>query len=287
MPKLSQRVCSVAIGDKNAPPSSPTQNFKLVTGLRTTFEIVKTLKKEPNTAQIKIYNLSEQSRSQMGTRGVPVILTAGYEDSSAVIFAGDSRTIDHIREGSEWITHIQCGDGESASLYNRIQSSFGPGSQVQDVISSVAKATGLNLGNLPAQLAKGVVRGFTQFTHGYTAHGKAVTELDKLMQTSGFEWSIQDGAIQVLRAGEAASGTADLWTPDTGLIGSPDHGNPNAKGQPSVLKAQALLRPHTKCGGLIQLRTSKLEGLFRVQRMEQKGDTHSQEWFTSVECLKA
>jgi hypothetical protein len=109
-----------------------------------------------------------------------VILTAGYPGNAAVIFQGDARTIDHVRDGAEWITHIQCGDGERAYQFARFAESFAPGTAIADVIRACARALAINTGNLDEVLAAGGFRGnLTQFAHGYTAHGKASAELDK------------------------------------------------------------------------------------------------------------
>lgn len=255
-----------------------------VEGLRMSFRVQKTTKREPNTLELKIYNLSEQTRARLQGVGVPVILSAGYLGNAAVIFQGDSRTIDHLREGVEWITRIRCGDGERAYQWSHFSESFAPGTSVADVIRGAAKALGLNLGNLEDELGRGAFRGgLTQFAHGYTAHGKAGLELDKLLRTVGLSWSVQDGALQILRGSDPAPGRAVLLTPDTGLVGSPEHNAPDKKGKPPLIKFKSLLQPQIRCGGTVEIRSAAVKGQFRVESLDHSGDTASAEWYTGGE----
>lgn len=257
-----------------------------VEGLRMAFKVAKSTKREPNTCELRIWNLAEQTRAKLQGKGVPVILSAGYKDNAAVLFQGDSRTIDHIRENADWITRVRCGDGERAYQWAHFSDSFAPGSSIADVIRGAAKALGVNTGNLDDELNKGNFRGaLTSFAHGYTAHGKAALELDRLLRTCGFSWSIQDGALQLLRGDAPAPGQAVLLTPDTGLIGSPEHNAPDKKSKPPRVKFRSLLQPQIRCGGTVELRAAAVKGQFRVESIEHTGDTASTEWYTSGEGL--
>jgi hypothetical protein len=283
---LFHRTCVVEV----TPPDGGTGIR--VEGLRVEFKAVKSLKKEPNTLDLKIFNLAESTRAAMKKKGSRVILTAGYESNAAVIFSGDARTIDHVRTVSDWETHIQCGDGERAYQFSRMSQSFGAGTSVGDVVRACARQLGLGMGNVEAALAKGGFRGnLSQFVHGYAAHGRASAELDRILRTLGLGWSVQDGALQVLKDSDTANGTAVLLTaggngkPGTGLIGSPDHGTPDAKGKPSVLKVKCLLNPQIKCGGVVQLDAIGAKGAYKVDKLDHEGDTEGGKWYTSLECF--
>jgi hypothetical protein len=67
-------------------------------------------------------------------RGAAVVVIAGYKGTSEVVFSGDARSADHSCQGAEWVTHIQCGDGEKA--YTRSVSAFSlaPGTGVVEVL---------------------------------------------------------------------------------------------------------------------------------------------------------
>lgn len=256
-----------------------------VEGLRVAFKADKTLKPEPNTLDLKVYNLAKASRAQMQSKGAKVILQAGYQDHVEVVFQGDARTIDHVRSGPDWITHVQCGDGERAYRNSRINASFAPGTKVQDVLRTLVKSLGLNSGNALDEIGKGGFReGFDQFLNGYAASGNSATELTRLLDSAGLDWSIQDGALQVLKDSETAKNTAVLLSAATGMVGSPEHGSPNKRGLASVLKVKSLLQPSVRPGSLVQVEAIGISGLFKAEKVTHQGDTAGPEMYTSVEA---
>lgn len=257
-----------------------------VTDLRVTFKIKKTLTKEPNTAEISVFNLSETTRRRLQGKGLPVILSAGYEGSEAVIFSGDSRFIDDTRSGPDWIKRVRCGDGERAYQFNRFRASYGPGTPIATVIRDAAKALAVNPGNLSEALALPFKGNRTHFRTGYTANGDAIDVLETLLKSAGFSVSIQGGALQVLQGNAAVPATAVLLSPETGLIGSPELGSPEKKKQAPRMKARSLLQPLARCGGAFELRSTNVKGQFRAEVIEHSGDTAGQEWYTDLE-LKA
>jgi hypothetical protein len=275
----------------------------LITDLRIQFKVKKTLKKEPNTCDIAVANLNESSRAQLQKKRFRIVLEAGYLDSIAQLFAGDSRYVDQVLDGATWLTKIQCGDGEKAYRYLRVAESFRPGTRVVDVINAVAQASGMKLVGHVAEL-----RAVTeQFLQGHVAFGKVATELDDLLTGRGFTWSIQDGQLQVLKVDGAVGEDAILLSPTTGLVGSPEHGNPekqvpvsqvsgtaedvgftvSAKNRtgPAVLKAKSLLQPGFRPGRKVKIVSKGTNGIFRIQTVVHTGDTFGGEWYSDLECL--
>jgi hypothetical protein len=261
-----------------------------VEGLRVQFKVEKTLGKEPNTLDLTLTNLAEATRAKMQKRHAKVVLLAGYRGNVSQIFAGDARTTDHVRKGADWETRVQCGDGERAYTLSRVNESFAPGTRAADVVARLAERLGVGAGNLKKQLGKArFPTGLTQYTAGYSSFGKASAELDRVLSALGLTWSIQDGALQILEPTEAAeepaAGQAPILSPDTGLVGSPEHGAPDKKGRPSVVKAKALLMPGLKPGGVVELRVRARDfsGQYRVTKVVHTGDTAGNAWHSDLE----
>jgi hypothetical protein len=275
-----------------------------IEGLRAQFKVKKTLRKQPNTCEISISNLNEHSRAGLQKRRrIPVILEAGYVGNLAQIFSGESRFVDQVHEGAEWVTKIQCGDGERAFVYRRVADSFRPGTRVADVINTVVGALGMTATGHLAEI-KALAE---QFVGGYSAFGKASSELDHLLKSRGFEWSIQDGQLQILKVGKTSNESVLVLSPSTGLVGSPEHGNPekdvpldqlsgkeadgsfalSAKGVkgPAVLKVKSLLQPGLRPGRKVKVESRGINGFFRIQSVEHTGDTHGGDWYSLCECL--
>ncbi len=256
-----------------------------VRGLRLAFKVKKTYRPDPNVTDLKVYNLAPATRSALSKAAAPpVILVAGYAGAAQVIFSGRARTIDHVREGPDWVTHIQSGDGEQAfSQFGA--ASFGPGTGLPDIVEQLAAQAGIGAKDAVAQLRRGdLVGGSRTFLQGYTAAGRSVLDLDKVLKAAGIEWSIQDGVLQLVAPGKATQATAYVLSADSGLIGSPDHGAPGPLGEPPMLKAKCLLN-----GGITPARAIRLEsvsraGFYRVETVEHVGDTHGQDWTSSIEA---
>lgn len=258
-----------------------TTGIVTVENLRVQFKVKKDLDKSPNTAEINITNLSEKTRSALQTKGARVILQAGYRNALGTIFVGDARTIDHTREGSDWVTKIQCGDGERGMQHARVSESFGPGVKVPGVVTTLADALGFDIGDSVAKLAPVANK---QFVNGYSAYGRASTELDKILRAHGFTWSVQDGRIQILRPGDTNTERIILLTPESGLIGSPEFSAPEKAKKSPVLKFKALLQSEIRPGGRLAFQSERHRGTHKVMKVAHSGDTAGGDWYTEGEC---
>lgn len=255
-----------------------------VTQLRASFKVEKTLKKEPNTVDVRVWNLAPDTRARLQAKGTPVVIVAGYEGQQAQLFAGDSRTVDHSVEGADVVTRIQCGDGERAYRTTRFSESYGPGTQVVDVVRAVVEKLGINLGNALERVRQLDFRaGFREFPHGFADAGRAVDVLDDLMRSMGLTWSIQDGALQVLAPGEVLASQVISLSHRSGLVGSPIFGSPTEEFTAPLLKVRSLLRPEFKPGGRVAIDSQTIRGQFRIEKVAHEGDTHGEAWYSDLE----
>jgi hypothetical protein len=251
-----------------------------ITGLRVAFSIKKTLKPEPNTAEIRVWNLNAERRKSIKDRHVACVLTGGYLESAGLLFSGDARFITHTQTGPDWVSKIVCGDGERAYSLDRVSASFGPGTPVAAVMDSVAGTLqGISTGNVKQALAG--VGGV--FKNGFAAADNSFKTLQSLSRSQGLNLSIQDGAFSLLSENGLEPGTAILLTPETGLVGSPETASPEKKGGALRVKARSLLQANLRPGRAVELRSAAIAGVFRVEVVEHKGDTHGGEWYTDLE----
>lgn len=248
-------------------------------GLRVSFKISKTDGKEPNTAEITVTNLNDDSRGQLQKKGLKVVLEAGYNATGvARLHRGDARTVDHVRDKASWNTIVKCGDGERAYKHARVAESFAAGTGAGDVLTFLANASGLQVGNVPTVVANLT----TRYDQGYVVSGRWSDEMDRLVKAIGYGWSIQDETLQVLLPGQATNGQIPLISVESGLIGSPEFGTPEKKGKPALVKFQSLLMPTTP-GAKVHLKSERYDGDVRVKKCSFEGDTHGGPWFTSYE----
>lgn len=287
---LFQRVArvTIALPSGSFSDTDPTQNALVIeadnnsVGLRIVFKIVKTKGKEPNVSEITIYNLSPTSRAKLQQKGVRVLLEAGYSSTGlALVFVGDVRTVDHLRDKADWKTVLKCGDGERSTRFARVGESFAGPCTVGDVVRYCVKQMGLALGNSAEQAGKLSV----QLAHGWTAHGAASTELDRVLRAAGYTYSVQDGQVQILQPGQAVTQTVPDVTPTSGLIGSPEMGSPEQKGKAATLKYKTLLMPQARPGGRNHIKSERYDGVFRTMKVTHAGDTRGGDWYSDFESV--
>lgn len=289
--RLTDRRCRLTI----ATPVSTPNDFKDVTtqvteidggitndrnklGLRLKFKITKTLKKEPNTSEIIVTNLNQNSRASLQVKGVRCLLEAGYKDTGvSKIFSGDVRTVDHIRNVADWDTTMKLGDGERAWVYARVYESFSPGVRIADVIKTAAKGMGIDMGNVNAAVA-GISAVFSQ---GFVIAGSASAAMTQLIETIGYTWSVQDNQIQILKPDQVLDLPVPEISQSSGLIGSPEMGTPTKKGKPALVKFKSLLIP-MKPGSKVKLISDRYNGYVRVEACTFSGDTGGGEWYTEI-----
>jgi hypothetical protein len=272
MPKLFGRAARIVVG---AGIGNVRAGIR-VDSHRCIFDVEKTLKDEPNQGSLQIYNLSSEQRSQIeelrpqkGEKtGVPVLIEAGYVTSEpSQIFLGDMRTCFSVKEGPDWITTLEAGDGEKAQATARINVSFGPKVKSDIVLRAIVKALGVKPGNINQAIQMLNRKGFTSFGKGVVLSGSATMHMHNFCKSADLEWSIQDGAIQILDRGKTLGERAVRLSSTTGLIESPsvDH-----KG---ILSAKFLLQPDIRPGTLLVLDSLAVKGNYRISKCNYKGDT--------------
>jgi hypothetical protein len=267
MAQLFNRYIAVTVGTKK------------ITGLRMTFKVVKSIKPEPNTAEITIYNLSADTRTALQTAKVPVQIEAGYVGQAEVLFRGELRKPVSVGRGADWVTTFTSGDGDVAYRSARLDKSFAPGTPMVEAFKEGAKRLGVGLGDSLAKIAQARGReGTVDFPNGETFSGQLVRELDRIAKTAGVEWSIQDGVLQVTPLGQPTDEQSILLSAATGLVGSPEAGEKGA------IKATSLLQPGIRPGRLLQLDAVNLRGAFRVESVEHTGDNFAQPWYSVATC---
>lgn len=253
-----------------------------ITGLDVSFRVRRSLKREPNTCEVSIWNLNETNRQALRElRVVPVRLEAGYVDGLATIFEGDLRDVHTERDGPDLITRLSSGDGERALQRSRVNRSYGPQTSLRQVTEGAITAMRVDVGNAIQAIAAGDFEGAGRlFSEGVVLSGNAATELDGLLASQGLEYSVQNGQLQVLPRGQPLAGTAVLLTAGTGLIGSP------SEGSDGIVKARCLMIPDVYPGRRIEFRSTEVSGFFRTETAEYTGDTASDTWGIEVEAKR-
>lgn len=260
------------------------------TTLACTFSITKTLKPEPNTCELTVFNLNEEHQAQLeqlqskakgpATKGIPCRIEAGYAEGTSLVWLGDLRRVQTVREGANWVTTLTSGDGEKAWQNARAHISYGPGTDHATAIRAIVRALGVGEGNLSKVIAKLKIAGAAAFPSGATVSGTLSRHLVDIARSANLEVSVQDGDLQFLDAGKADGATALRIATETGMVDSPSVDN---KG---LLAVRVLMIPGVKCGSLIQMDAARIKGGYRIVKATWSGATDEEDWTIDIEAKR-
>lgn len=274
------RIASVTIG-------RPGAEALLIRGLRIVFDVQKTDAKEPNTAKVKIYNLSEASRNLIKKTGELLYLSAGYSsgDGEEILFIGDISDISHSFARPDIETTIICTDGSREILEKRISVSFGPGAS--GIAAAMKILTAFEMGN---DLLIGSFRD-KKYANGFSFCGRADVGLSKVASFLGLDWSIQNHEIKFIPGDGSDLARIVSLSPTSGLLGAPERmqgEERKRKGKAVVAKPgwklTSLLRPKIIPGCRVMVTSEEISGAaFKVSAVSHSGDTNGNDWVTVTE----
>jgi hypothetical protein len=252
-----------------------------VEALRCGFTIDRTLAKEPNTAEIALYNLHPETRGKFHAKeGVPVVVKAGYADTGlCTIFVGELREgFSRPERDGSWVTVLRSGDGDKAKRKTRANRGMRPGISLEQAVSQLARDMKVGIGNVGKELLSGNLDGIGDvFAKGLTGSGSAFEQMDRLARSAGLEISVQDGELQAIKHGDFIGVRAVVLQAGTGLEGVPEI---DGKG---LMTCRARIVPGLVPGYPIEVISEVIGlGLWRIEKVRYVGDTHGDDWSAEI-----
>jgi hypothetical protein len=250
------------------------------------FDIKKNLGKHPNTCEIKLVNMSDDTRKFLTNKPLRVDIEAGYGGVARLLWTGDLSWGNSKRDNTEWVTTLQLGDGLRAFALARTNKSYRPPVRVDKVLADAAASLGLTL---PTTLAQSPQLK-QALASGISLHGPTRDVLTEILAPYGFSWSVQNGQLQILRDDDTRPGTVHVVNQQSGLVGSPEltpphNASTSGKGaahRGSEVKFKVLLWPELVPGGMVQLESQSVTGLFKITDVSHAGSTRDKDWYTDV-----
>ena len=268
-------------------------------GLRVSFDIEKTSDSSSNKAKISAYNLSEKSRFYLDkVKQAFVILEVGYgerdtiiqdkktgllktvsEPARDILFCGNITKSISQKQGPDWITIIESGDGDIAINETVVNKSYGPKTSfktiVQDIINQMK-----DTGKVVSGAIKSIKEDIAQ--NGMSITGPAVKVLDDLLEKQGLQMSIQNNEIQIIPKGGKTLASAILLTPSCVLIGVPIKREGGTGIEFQALIQTTKLNPGQQVK--IESWNSQINGFFNIVKSNYQGDTHDNPWYIKCEA---
>lgn len=275
--------------------------------LRFAFAIRRGDLQTPNSADIRVYNVSDQTADRI-RQVIPqpeftrVVIQAGYEGNYGVIFDGQIKQVRRGRESqTDTYIDITAADGDRAYNYAITALSLtadktGPKDQVSAIVADMARF-GAGEGYVP-ELPK------TKCYRGKAIFGMSRDELRKLANSTGCSWSIQDGKVTMIPLTCYMPGEAVVINAQTGMVGLPEQTQDG-------IRVKTLLNPTLKIGQRVKLDNKSIQqyrynlavnqqaqnnttadyiklnsdGEYYVMQAEHSGDTRGNPWYTDIICL--
>lgn len=251
----------------------------------------------PNVADIRVYNLSEETAILIQKEFTQVTLQAGYEGNYGVIFQGNIKQVIIGRESAQdTFIDIVAGDGDRAYNFAVVNTSLAKGSTQKDQVNASVNAMstmGVTAGIIGDQ-------GGTQLPRGKVMFGNARNYLRDAAQTNDSSWSIQDEKVTFVAKKAYLPGERVVLTSKTGMIGTPQQTNEG-------VNVKCLLNPNIRIATRLQIDNRSIQafkinlsvpnspanipppltadGVYYVLVVEHSGDTRGVEWYSSIICL--
>ena len=272
----------------------------------------------PNLAQVRVYNLSEQTKQSAITEYQSVIINAGYQGNVGTIFKG---TIKQFKVGKESnvdsFLDIYAADTDLPYNFGTISAHLQKGYTGTGQLSAIANALGTPLQSQANSILE-QNGGIIPSPRGKVMFGMVRSYARDLANTYNCRWSLQNGVLTMIPLEGYLPGTAVKLNSATGLIGVPEATDQG-------IQVQALLNPRFSVGGQVQLNNkditatilkqqffpglgdislvatvagqteneqlqtspvnSTTDGFYRILVIEHEGDTRGQAWYSNLTCL--
>lgn len=281
-----------------SPPTSATALD--LSAFRIRFQIIQKSIETPNTADIRIYNLSKETVSNLTASGekVRVRLSAGYVGAFGLLFDG---TVIQSRSGREspvdTFLDLICADGDLAYNNAVVNTSLAAGVTPKEHLSAVIAAMKEH------DVTEGYVPELTTGTspRGRSLFGMARDFIRDIAHSNDCSWSIQNNQVNLVPDKGALPGEAVVLTAETGMIGLPTQTELG-------ISVRTLIIPAIKVGGRVHINNASIQraridtsyggavnnaflprvsddGFYRVLVVNWFGDTRGNEWYADAICI--
>ena len=296
------RKASLIVGDNSGKDGSALD----LSALRFSFAVRRGDIETPNSADIRVYNLSDATAKKiMQLLPTPeftrVVLQAGYDGNFGVIFDGTIKQIRHGRESqTDTYLDISAADGDSAYNFAVSAVSLAAGSKPADHIAAI----------LQDMAKKGVSQGYSPdlpgnpLPRGKVIYGMSRDALRGVARNTSSAWSIQDGKVDFIPLTSYKPGEVAVINSTTGMIGLPEQTQ-------NGIRIKTLLNPNLKIGQAVQINNASVQqyrynlalkqtaqnlmaqnvlktdadGVYYVMVANHSGDTRGNDWYTDLICL--
>lgn len=241
----------------------------------------------------RIYNLAKASTVDAGSS---IEFRAGYTNQVDTIFKGYITNTFRERDGASTVQRFLCKSGDPVNDRGSLNSSYGPGTLLIDVLKDIAQQWPRPLDYEPVQF-----EGIT-LTSGYMIDGDIPQQLNSLARAYGFVWLQDRGRLLVVKVEEQRTTPVTEISQFTGMVGIPEvTRGPNGLGVYVINR----LNPYFRVNGRINIKSefqsfnagnlfvvglagdARATGEYNIFALRHRGDSHGNLWVTEIDGLRA
>ena len=275
----------------------PGSNGFIISELDINFTVKKTSdsEKNQNKLTLKIYNLSKEHRNILVTKeNLVVILKAGYTNDVKTVFQGKITKSTSKKNGTDFETDIEAGDGYIALKEAKSSKAFPPNSTALDVVKTLCN----DLVSADPDLAIGTIYNQSilsnkKFSNGYSAIGFTKAEIAKVLIPLKMNFTVQNEIIYIASIdNKTQQSEVFLLRKDSGLINSPQ----KLKNDPQSLKDektpkdgvtfQCLLNGTLNPMNMVKIQSNDVNGVYKITETEFSGEYLGDKWETSCTAVE-
>ncbi|MDY4010794.1 MAG: hypothetical protein SOY60_03905 [Fusobacterium gastrosuis] len=173
------------------------------------FEVRCTDDNKPDTATIRIYNLSETTKNKIEVNQV-VNIDAGYRELHQTIFGGLVESIRTYRDGNDLVTIIEASSNNRAYTNTIVNVQFASGISASEILKQLEKT-------IPFKIEIKELGKDTVYPNGKVFSNRLSNIIPILAKDTGTIARFTDGIIEFKKAGKSYS-TSLKMTSEQGLI---------------------------------------------------------------------
>lgn len=260
----------------------------VISDLRITFDISKTGGKNPNTAKVEVFNLSKDTRKQLETLGLNLIIYAGYLDGEGeqLMFSGDISSITHKLIKPNYVTTIMANDGLNSLGSSKVSFAKGKGVKAGSILNTVLKTFALPNNFKTVPFVDKV------YSNGFAFTGMSKEALTKLTDYLDMSWTIQNNEIRLTPFDGNDSSEVIFFNVESGLLGSPTRlkgeirkAKGDTKKDKDGWQIKTLLAPRVNPKGQVAITSREIpeQTFFDVQSITHRGDTHGADFTSDIQ----
>ncbi len=270
-----------------------------LSALRVKWSIKRSNNMTPNVADIRVYNLEQDTALKIKSQFTQVIMQGGYASNFGVIFRGNIKQVIIGRESAtDTFVDLNCGDGDLAYNYAVVNTAVKSGASQSQILNQIASPMSKVDSNVTLQSPNTLQP--VVLPRGVTMWGASRDLMRTFSQQNNLNWSIQDNKIQFVPQQGYAPGDAVVLTSKTGMIGTPQQTNEG-------VNIQCLMNPRIQCNQRIKIDNASVaalkidlgnpkdpanlapplqaDGLYYVLVHELDGDTRSVDWYSKLRLI--